>query len=565
MLRKPLLGLLLTCCVGVASAAVEVITESKDGDHIRGDFSLRATVRSDNLVTKVELYVGEQLRDSKTSTPYVFALDTLAESEGPFTVKLVAYTSEGEKGTKTLTLNIDNELGKGLAYHIGKGNDALTVKNWGEAVMYGRTALKVKAKDASALLLLARANYGKGTYDLAEKFAQDVLEQDKSNIQALQMVSAVNLKKAFRGFTQSSPEEARAAIGEALKGAAKAGRAINEASVEKTPLRPAGGDVKGWADSLLRAGRYSLVADGLKDAFEQNVKDNVVASRLLFALIRSSRMTAAMEVVDKLKRRGAPDGYTSSLIAVAYQTVGDTMNSTAAEKQAMLGDPDNLGVQYASAYLAVLREKAANLGPILDSIEKVDPSGPIVNSYMSTRLYLLSDYSGSQQRFETAIMADPGNSDVLIEKGRQIVDGALSERPLASDATDEEKDHAKQLKADRLANALVYFEAAIEAKPDSAEALAGLALVHGMLGHADQTLAFGQAAANAAKTYQVGQLAYAVGLRGKGRIAESSKALEAAAKLDARVRGRTADATVVWRAYALYGRTMFVPAPGASR
>jgi len=565
MVRRLFVGLLLTVCCAVASAAVEVITDAKDGDEIKGDYVLRATVRSENLVTKVEMYIGDQLKDSKTSTPYTFQIDTLSENEGPYKVRLVAYTTEGEKGEKTITLNINNELSKGLDYHLAKGNEALTVKKWNDAATSGRIALKIKPKDTKALILVARANYGKGAYDLAEKFARDVLESDKTNTQALQVVSAVSLKRAFGATTQNSPEEVRAVVGEALKNAAKAAREIREASIEKVPSRPPEGGLQAWADQLLAAGRYSLVAEALKDRFEGNVKDNVVASRYLYALIRSSRMAIAMDAVDRLKRRGAPDGYTYALMAVAYQTVGNTAESLAAEKQAALTAPDNLGVMYATAYLNILRDKTATLGQTLDAIVAVEPSSPIANSYISTRLHSLADYSGAQSHFETAIMADPGSADVLIERGRQIVDSAVLIKPLPSDATDEQKDHQKQVVADRLANAQVYFEAAIEAKPDSQEALTGLALVHALQGHGDQAAAFGQAAAASCKTYAPGQLANAVGLRAKNRLTDSTKALNDAAAADSRVRGRTADAAVAWRAYILYGRTAYLPTPGEAR
>ncbi|MBX3112323.1 MAG: tetratricopeptide repeat protein [Fimbriimonadaceae bacterium] len=561
MVRHTFVGLLSIVCCAVASASVEVITDAKNGDEVHGEYALRATVRSDNLVTKVEMYVGDQLKDSKSSTPYIFQIDTLGENDGPYTVKLVAYTTEGEKGEKTLTLNINNELAKGADYHLAKGQEALTVKKWGDAVTSGRTALKIKPGDKRALLLLARANYGKGTYDLAEKFARDVLESDKTDTQALQIVSAVSLRRAFSATTQNSPEEVRAVVGEALKNAAKAARTISENSVANTPARPPAGGVQAWADSLLAAGRYSLVAEALRDPFESNVKDNMVASRYLFALIRSSRMAAAIDAVDRLKRRGAPDGYTYALMAVVYQTVGNTAESLAAEKQAALTAPDNIGVLYATAYLSVLRDKTSSLGSVLDSIAAVDPSSPIVNSYMSTRMHSLADYSGAQRHFETAIMADPGSADVLVERGRQIVDSAVMARPLAKDASDAEKDHQKQVIADRLANAQVYFEAAIEAKPDSQEALTGLALVHALQGHADQAAAYGQAAAASCKTYALGHLANAVGLRGKNRLVDSTKALNEAAAVDNRLRGRTADASVVWRAYMTYGRTAYLPTP----
>ncbi len=565
MFRRTILGLLLTVCCAWASAAVEVVTDAKNGDSIHGDYALRATVRSDNLVTKVELYVGGQLKDSKTSTPYTFQIDTLAENDGPFSVKLVAYTSEGDKGEKTLDLVIDNELSKGAAYHIGKGEDALTVKNWADAVTHGRTALKIEPKNKGAMILLARANYGKGSFDLAAKYSQDVLDVDKTNTAALQLMSAVNLKKAFSATTQGSAEEARTALGDALKAAAKSSREITEASIDKLTLKPTPGELVPWSDSMLRARRYVLVATATATPFESNPKNNDIAARHLFALLRSGQNSDAVAASERLKRFGSPDGYTYALMAVAYQSVGDVANSMAAEKNAVLAAPDNLGVQYASAYLALIRSKSASFGQILDNIDKIDPSGPIVNSYMSTRLYDLGDYSGAQDRFQTAIMADPGSPDVLIGRGRQIVSGALDVKPLGKDATDDEKTRAADLLKDRLATAQVFFEAAIQAKPDNAEALTGLALVHALSGHADEALAYGQAAAAAGKFYASAQLAHAVGLRQKNRLADSQRALDAAAKLDPRTRGRSTDASVIWRTFSMYGRTAYLPAPGEVR
>ena len=84
----------------VTIAPVEISVNINQGEILSGERAFKVSVSADDPVTKVEFYVGGDLRDNDTSTPYEFKLDTLAEPDGDLKIKFSAYTSQGTSGTK---------------------------------------------------------------------------------------------------------------------------------------------------------------------------------------------------------------------------------------------------------------------------------------------------------------------------------------------------------------------------------------------------------------------------------------------------------------------------------
>jgi len=152
-----------------SAGPVEISLNVKDGDTISGEVRFRATVKSDALVNQVEFYVGDDLRDTKSSVPYEFKLDTLDpnQAEGDIKLTFAAYTTSGDSAKKTLKLKIDNALGKGADFYVQQGQDLVTVGKFDEAITAARIALKVKPTENGAKLVMARAYLGKGVLDSA--------------------------------------------------------------------------------------------------------------------------------------------------------------------------------------------------------------------------------------------------------------------------------------------------------------------------------------------------------------------------------------------------------------
>ncbi len=66
----------------LGSPKVEINVNTEEGQSLSGVHVFRLTVTSDHPVSQVEFYVGSDLRETDTSTPYEFMLDTLTEKDG---------------------------------------------------------------------------------------------------------------------------------------------------------------------------------------------------------------------------------------------------------------------------------------------------------------------------------------------------------------------------------------------------------------------------------------------------------------------------------------------------
>jgi len=521
---KRLLGVLVACAALSVAAWSEVIisVNAKDGDVISGDYKFQVKVTSKNLVTQVEFYVGDDLRGADESTPYEFPVDTINEKEGEFKITFAAYTSEGESAKKSLTLKIDNGLEKGLDFFIQQGKDSLTNSKWDDAIKSARVALKVKPGDAGARIVLARANYGKGVYDAAQKYVDDVLTEDPKNIEALGLMSSISLRRAFLTVnTAMDPAAALANVQSAIESAVKSRRTTIDSSIEKFgAVNDA--NLLNYVDLLIVAGRYSLAAERLAPAFRKDQKNTEIANRLAYSLIRACRVREAADVLRNYEKYGQMDGYGYGLKAMLLQYRGDTANSMEAEKQAILNDPANLGVRMAQTYLALVRESKSTLKDLSANLARDAGDRTETSYYLSAAYHLQNKPSESRLAFQTCLLAEPTNFDMFVEAGNQAL--------LRSFGTDI-KDREAEIKLHRN-YAKKFFEAAILAKPESFQAMAGLALVRQYLGEKDEALKVAQAAAAAAPEYAAGHYVLAAILSKAGKPDAANAAMKKAEEAD---------------------------------
>ena len=63
----------------IAPAKVDLNVNLKNGEILSGTRSFRVMVQADDPINQVEFYVGDELRDTDSSTPYEFKLDTIEE------------------------------------------------------------------------------------------------------------------------------------------------------------------------------------------------------------------------------------------------------------------------------------------------------------------------------------------------------------------------------------------------------------------------------------------------------------------------------------------------------
>ena len=150
MLKRALLVSIGTVLALPAFSAITMTLNTESGKTLSGTYKFFARVSSEHLVTNVEFYVGDDLRDTDDSTPYEFYLDTLEEPEGSVKVTFAAYNSEGESVKKVLDLKIDNGMSKGLDFHVDHSTELLRQSKYDEAIEACRIALKIEPTNNKA-------------------------------------------------------------------------------------------------------------------------------------------------------------------------------------------------------------------------------------------------------------------------------------------------------------------------------------------------------------------------------------------------------------------------------
>ena len=595
---------------------VQVNVNVKNGETLVGERKIRVTVVANNPVTQVEFYVGKDLRDKDTSTPYEFVIDSLGENDGKLPLRFSARTTEAEVGDVTVTVNIDNGVGKGAAFHIGKGQEALQESKWDSAIVAGRIALKADPKSNEARMILARAYLAKGETAKAQKNAEDVLENKPGDPAALDLLSAINLRSAFGTFISEggNRKEALAAIRESFRNGVESRRKLLDANVD-TAGQPTGANLLPYVDAAFKAGRFNLVLPILKEAFEKDNRSAPIANRLAYAYLRQGKPAEALYYLNMVKKSGAPDAYSFSAMAIAKAELGDVTGSDEAMKEAIVSDPDDLSVTSAQAYIALkyVRNRLGNtfnlnyddlsgteaaakveyretLRKLVKQLEQASGARTETLYYKEALYNKLSEYARAQTAFQAAALAEPSNSDAFIEAGNRLL------------ASTQLQDMKPEPKEQALGTAVIMFETALVGRPDAAQALTGLALIATIEGKLDQAIKYGDAAVRANPDYAAGHLALgtaynlaanavrkqADAIRTKSKQGGTSPAerqelelqarkLEdqatkyvhdardegtAAAKIDKRVEGQELSKPYpAWRYYSAGGRTPVLPQP----
>jgi thioredoxin-like negative regulator of GroEL len=491
MMTSTLLALALT----LSAPKIDVsVRDLNDGDTLSRERSIRVTVQSTHPIRSVEFYVGDDLRDSDSSTPYEFKIDPLNESEGNITLVFAAYDTEGGSQKKTLKLKVDTGASKGAAKLIEESNEALAARKFDYAVFLARVALKSAPKDNGARLALARAFLGKGIYDKAQQFAEDAIAADANNTDARELLAGINLRRAFDTFSRGSGDRTATVktIGEALKTAATIRRENTERRLDAFGSPTAENAIQ-WADLALRAGRFNAASTALDREFAKAPNNSAIGNRMAYAYLRQNRIEDAAFILSRMEREKAIDAYGSALAAVVADMKGDTAKADQYIADGQGNDPDELGVRAAQAFLAIRRGRTNALTSIVTSLSRNESPRAEVNYYLAVLQYRLNNFVESDRAFEAAIAADPAFVDMYVERGNQAL-GLL-----ASGRITDANQRGYQVQV-----AQAYFDAALASKPDSPLALTGLALLAAANGKRDEAASLAQAATAAGPDYAAG-------------------------------------------------------------
>src|SRR5688572_11416441 len=397
------LSLIAFAAIGFNPAVLQknvlIDLDVKEGESITAERTFKVKVQSKNPINQVEFYVGDDLRETDSSTPYEFHFDALAESDGTLKLKFAAYASDGESASKTVTVTVDNGLSKGAEFHVQRANELNAVSNWDEAIRASRIALKSKPGFNPARLTMARAYMGKGVLDQAQKYAEDAIASDPNYLDAADLLSGINLKKAFSTYHRGGEQkDTLATIGVALKSAVKNRKKILEMAVDKIGT-PSAANAVAYSDAAIRAGRFSAAISVLNPIFRSDSRQQAIANRLAFAQMRSGRFQDALLTLNEHGRQGALDAYGFSLLAVLKTLSGDFVAADDAIRQAVLSDSEDLGVRTAQAFIAVARGRTPTLRQLATSLGKDEGQRSDVNYYLAVMNGVLGEYAASRTAF----------------------------------------------------------------------------------------------------------------------------------------------------------------------
>lgn len=549
----------LACAAAVAMtawsyAALTLDVNFKNGDSLKGDVQFVVNARSENLITSVEFYVGDDLRGNDSSRPYTFDLDTLTEADGPFKVKFAAYTREGDQAQVTLNLKIDNGMALGVDHHVKASQEATSEGKWDEAIYHGRVAIKIDPESNPARMALSRANLGKGILDLAQKYAEDVVAAEPTNIDARTLLSGISLRRAFNAFQSGAGDRAATVrlISDALVSAASNQRKAVDQRLD------AFGEVNdanliAWADTMIDARRFGAVISRLSPLFNADNRRTDVGNRLVYAQLRSGRYTDARRNIELMRRFGSPDGYTFAVSGILSSIQGNRAAADEDFKQALLSDPTGLAVQSANIYANLIQGNVRGFSDLTTQLRTATGPNPISDYYLMIALAFGRDFEASRATFESAILFDPLSAELLTERAYQVF-GFSYTASLSSDEANFQRQYAKGL-----------LRAAIEARPESFEALSALSALELQLGNNDEALRWARAAVAAGPDYAGAHFALSGALSALNRPTDARNAATKAGELDRRLSGATTPrAQDLFRYLAVSGRSPWLFSPKAT-
>lgn len=547
-----------------AAQVQSIIVNLDDGAKISGSVTVKATVRTSDIVLKVELYRDDQLIGSQSSTPYEFKIDTTALPDGPLNLKLIAYTDTGGKITKKLTLKVDNGLSAGVGPHIAKASKLLSNSDYDGAIAEGNTALRIDSSNLPARLILARAYYGKGVYDHAQSYCDEILSKDPNNADALNLASAVGVQEAFAVIAKQdqadqSLDNMKQAFDYAIDNRTKyLNLQLGKLDISKT-------DPYTYAAEASKAHKYSLAIQPLSAILTKNTSDTKAANWLAYSQFMAGRFSDATSTLTTLKRAfgGKYDAYTKAIQALLAAHYNDMATADKVLSDAILDDMSNLGVRTSQASIALSENNAQAQANLVQSLASDAGQYPEVNYLVSAAANQVGDYDLARSALKQGLLADAANYSLYVEAGNQAM------RPAMASKED------PKLATQQYQIAQMFYKEALRAKGDSSEALTGLAITDMLLKNPGQAVADATAATKAAPDYAAGHYALAMALatassaqsltskQSDDMMDQASAEMKAAGKADPSRLGDAAipSAAICWKYFISGGRILVIAHP----
>lgn len=431
-LRRPSIVWNLILCCGLmalsgfaAHADVKLTLDVKDGDKISDTYTLVAHAESPDGIDKVEFRIDDQLRYTDTSVPYSYDWDTIADTEGPHTVSITAFDSNGKSQRVELKLVIDNELGLGADALAARAQDAIQSKDMDTALRYSRRALKADPTNLNAGRTLASLYAAKQDWNQAIATLEKAKIPDDATDVRLQLAS-YRLQRALQPANAPNFVTDLQAISDLRHQVADL--AVTKARAQNTEDKPEAHMAVG--DALLNAGRYKEAAEEYEKCGTLEQSSLACTNRRAFANMMQGDYLNALPLLNTLKREKKDDAATRAIeglmllrthrfkeaiaavqpdladrfpgaliiTAFANQAIGNLKDAAAQGKEAVEVAPETGEAQYA---LAATAPDARDAERALHRAMALAPfqNGPLID--YAARLLLVRNLS--QDRIDEAL------------------------------------------------------------------------------------------------------------------------------------------------------------------
>ena len=475
---------LIVAAFAIRHQSISVSVDVKPSEEISGIRHFRVDVSSLDPITEVEFYVGTELRDTDSSVPYEFNLDTIDQKDGNLELTFAAYTNKGDSQKKVVDVVVNNGLTLGADAHVQKGIDFLHDSKWDAAILQARIALKISPENNPARMVMSRAYLGEGVLDKAEKYAQDWHQSAPADADASALLSDVELHRAFDTMSSGTDREKTLKnINDAFSAAITLRQQVLDQKLDKLGA-PNDQNLIDYADTAIAARRYSLAISALKDAYGAHVDQSDITNRLAYAQLVSSDPIGAYQTLLQVKRLAKLDAYGNALMSVALYLNHDQNGSDTYMKNAVDQDSSDLGVRTAQAFIALRNGKIDVLSQLASDLSNDAGDRPETNYYLAQIANLRGNFDDGRQYFETMVLTDPlaepgylseGNSALLF-----LVKGGKDDRDF------------------RAESAQSIFQTALQVRPESSRALSGLALISMFMNQPDDAIKFATGAVTVA-------------------------------------------------------------------
>jgi tetratricopeptide (TPR) repeat protein len=370
----------------------------------------RASTDDVDGIDKVEFAVDDDLKATDRSTPYTFNLDTLSVKEGPHVITATAFDSKGRTAKAKINVVVDNELGKGAAFHADAAMAASRAGNMTLAGNYARRALAVEPSNIKAARALASVHARAGelgrAVDILEKINLPADEIGAREDLAALYVLRADTANGSEAFLKSSAQAA------ATYKTVLAIRSRNAASLQGSVVEQA-----------LAAGDAKFAAQDWDGAIREYQRAGAVdtapmpaVNRLLLAYLNAGRLRDAQLLSRQLGRQKRGDEITQTLVGLMHFRDHDLAKAAEAVKPG--AEAGMLPALIISAYVDMANGKAETAR---QTAEKAAAIAPDLAEVQLLRSFLLRDPLDAKKAHLKAMGINPMLPEVYAVRAFQYL------------------------------------------------------------------------------------------------------------------------------------------------